>query len=400
MIKKRLPMMLLFFLLLIFAILVGGPLPYFLLYVLILSNLIPLLHCFLSLSFIRGHVYMQEASLYSGDSLTIEYTILNNGFLPISSIEIQNRILEDLANDTFPATFISLGKKQSYTAKETVVLRRRGYYEMGNIHIIIRDVFGLFSIKKTISSQISLLVYPKVIKFPSFSISISQQLGELLIPNSNFYDQSMVSNLREYRYGDPIRAVHWKLSAKIDSTMVKEYENRGDAKIEVFIDNERTLFKNDVDRRLEDKIVEIATALINFCLEYNIQVQLKTQNNNKLVAVEGQQKSDFRPFLKSLAKFKGNGKFDFETFYSFQFTSPDKGATIAIITTTLNKSIGTKGLELKMKNLNPLLVVVTDKENNMGFVDSNIEDNLRTEGILVYILDYNENLENLVINYG
>ncbi|MCK9444458.1 MAG: DUF58 domain-containing protein [Tissierellaceae bacterium] len=343
---------------------------------------------------------MQKASLYSGDSLTIEYTILNNGFLPISSIEIQNRILEDLANDTFPATFISLGKKQSYTAKETVVLRRRGYYEMGNIHIIIRDVFGLFSIKKTISSQISLLVYPKVIKFPSFSISISQQLGELLIPNSNFYDQSMVSNLREYRYGDPIRAVHWKLSAKIDSTMVKEYENRGDAKIEVFIDNERTLFKNDVDRRLEDKIVEIATALINFCLEYNIQVQLKTQNNNKLVAVEGQQKSDFRPFLKSLAKFKGNGKFDFETFYSFQFTSPDKGATIAIITTTLNKSIGTKGLELKMKNLNPLLVVVTDKENNMGFVDSNIEDNLRTEGILVYILDYNENLENLVINYG
>lgn len=400
MIKKRLPMILLLFIFLIFAILVGGPLPYFLLYVLILSNVIPLLHSFLSLSFIKGYVYVPQGSLYSGDNLTIEYTIQNSGFFPISHIEIQNHLLENLANDKFPATFISLNKKQSYTEKKTVVLGRRGYYETGDIYIIISDIFGLFSIKKTISSQISLLVYPKVIKLPAFSMSISQQLGELLIPNSNFYDQSTIKNLREYRYGDPIRAIHWKLSAKIDSIIVKEYENRGDAKIELFVDNERSLFKNDVNRRLEDKIVDIAAALIGFCLEYNIQVQLKTQNNNKLVAVEGQQKSEFRPFLKSLAEFKGNGEFNFETFYSIQLTFLDKGATIAIITTNLNKSTGAKILELKTKNLNPLLVVVTDKENNTGFIDNCIEDSLRSEGIPVYILDYNEDLENLVINYG
>ncbi len=79
--------------------------------------------------------------------------------------------------------------------------------------------------------------------------------------------------------------------------MVKEYENRGDAHVAIFIDNYQKHFLKDLDRRLEDKVVEVALSIINYYLNQNIPIKFETQYQEDIIQIQGEQKSHIKPFF-------------------------------------------------------------------------------------------------------
>jgi len=195
--------------------------------------------------------------------------------------------------------------------------------------------------------------------------------------------------------------VHWKMSAKKDEIIVKDYENRGDTYVAVFIDNNHKHFTRDVDRRLEDKIVDVAVCMVNYCLEQHVEVFLETQKGKGFVHIYGQEKSDMKPFLEAMALFKGDGGGDFRFFLKPRVETIRKGATVIIVTSCLDKAMGAQGVQLKMSNLNPLFIVVMDRENNNGWIDNDIEKKLKHEGINLYAIDCNTSIkEAMEAQYG
>lgn len=397
--RLRLIPLFILLLLLSFVIFTGGTLPYFLFYMLLLTYLLPLIHCIINFIGLKGSINIPSNSLFAGENIDIEYHIHNKSFLPISHLEIQSDISKDLTGIDAPKTTLSLGKKQSHSKTETISLQRRGYYEVGEVSVVVRDVFGLYKLRKKISSKTSLLVYPKIITLSTFKISTSQQQGELLLQNSTFEDKSRVSTFREYKEGDHIKYIHWKLTAKRDSPIIKEFENRGDSHALIYIDNNRKLFLSDINRHLEDKAVDAALSIINYCLNNNVNVSLETQNLDKYLIVEGQQKSDLKSFLEGLARFQGNGALDFKSAFIPRIENYPRGTSVIIITPNLDKSMGAQAIYLKMRNLNPLLIVVTDMKSKLGYVDQMIEGRLKEEGIFLYNLDYKTSIVNALEVY-
>lgn len=78
-----------------------------------------------------------------------------------------------------------------------------------------------------------------------------------------------------------------------------------------------------------------------------------------------------------------------------------KGSTVIIITPNLDKTMAAYGIQLKMKNLNPLLIITTDIKNKTGYLDLGVETRLKQEGIPVYIIDHGNNIkEALEVHYG
>jgi len=80
------------------------------------------------------------------------------------------------------------------------------------------SLIGLFCLPATVNCTASVLVIPAPVKPPQ---TIALPRGVILRPKrgggfSEDYD------LRPYRKGDPIRSVHWKVSAKFDSLIVRE----------------------------------------------------------------------------------------------------------------------------------------------------------------------------------
>lgn len=384
-----------------FVLLVGGTMPYFLFYVLLITFALPLMHSLIALKGLKGQVNIPKQSLFSGDKIHIGYQVNNKSLFSIPYLEIKSDISKQLTGNDSPKLILSLEKKETFSHKETVVLSRRGYYQVGEIEVTIKDVFGFYSFNKKITSNTSLIVYPDTITLSTFYITTSHESGDLLVQDSRFQDKSRINALREYREGDSIKAIHWKLSAIKEIPIVKDYEHRGDTNVIVFVDNYKELFKYDIDRRLEDKIADTALSIVDYCLRQDIEINLETQDKKEYITVPGQQISDLKPFLEVLARFKGNGLIDFKTLLLSRIETLKKDSTVIIITPHLDKIMAAHGIELKMKNLNPLFIVIIDMENKTGFIDPLIQNSLYQEGIRVYIIDYKTSVkEALEVSHG
>ncbi|NLI66989.1 MAG: hypothetical protein GX380_09690, partial [Tissierellia bacterium] len=103
-----------------------------------------------------------QASLYVGNKVDIGYSVENKSKLSAPYIEIRSNISNVLTGDVRKNTILSLSPQSSYTRKDTIVLNRRGYYQLGDIIILVGDIFGFYNLNKTIIKEASLLVYPKI----------------------------------------------------------------------------------------------------------------------------------------------------------------------------------------------------------------------------------------------
>ena len=91
-------------------------------------------------------------------------------------------------------------------------------------HILARDLFGLTAWKRPVHAEAETLVLPElfqpeiVLTESAFAMLDSDEYSAVK-PGS---DPSETFGVREYRPGDSIKTIHWKLSQKSGNTMVRE----------------------------------------------------------------------------------------------------------------------------------------------------------------------------------
>lgn len=370
--------------------------PYFIFYVFILSFLLPFIHIVLSLRKLKGYINIPSISLYTNQNIDINYNIENNSIFSIPYIEIEDEVSKQLTRKASKKTIISLDKHDNYSKREIIYLNRRGYYDLVAIKVKLKDVFGIYSFKKTISNSASLLVYPRPIQLSNFNLISSDISGELLVRDSTFKDKSSIESFRDYKPGDSIKSIHWKLTGKTDSPIVKEYRNSGNINTFILLDNSYSNLKHDIDRRIEDKSVDSALSIVNYCLSQNLKVTLQTQDEKKEINIEGEEEGDLKSFLEVFARFKGNGYHDLTSLLSNSTEFLKSSSTIIIISPSLTKEIGAKLIDFKMNRINLIFILITDVENNISEIDLNIEKRLHEENINIYIIDYKSSIKDVL----
>jgi len=80
------------------------------------------------------------------------------------------------------------------------------------------SLLGLFTLPVTVKERKSVLILPPPLK-PANTVAL--QHGTILRPKpgGGFSEEH---DIREYRQGDPVRSIHWKVSAKFDSLVIRE----------------------------------------------------------------------------------------------------------------------------------------------------------------------------------
>lgn len=106
-----------------------------------------------------------------------------------------------------------------------------GVYSVGLHRIALRDAFGFYYWQKHGTNFWQQLRQPLTI-VPALRHNADSWISDRDLPQPGITDSMKVSNeldalanIREYRYGDPLKKVHWKLSARHDKLMVKEFED-------------------------------------------------------------------------------------------------------------------------------------------------------------------------------
>ncbi len=128
------------------------------------------------------------------------------------------------------------------TTKIPVDTSHCGSYSYKMPKIDIYDLFGFFHFSKTIDKDSEIVVKPVPAmpeRMPDMCGFKAKSLRKAKQPNTEIYD------IRDYQMGDPVKSIHWKMSAKKDKLLVKE-------PLEEFGGHSRVILKLTSDRDVLD----------------------------------------------------------------------------------------------------------------------------------------------------
>ena len=99
-----------------------------------------------------------------------------------------------------------------------------------NVHfksIKICDILGISSVEINKPKDLELIIYPEKVDINIFKNNhlSGYVAGSSSENNKKGADNTGISDLRDYQVGDPIKQIHWKLSLKKDTLIVRESAN-------------------------------------------------------------------------------------------------------------------------------------------------------------------------------
>lgn len=142
---------------------------------------------------------------------------------------------------------------------------RRGCLVFEGIIIKRPDIIGLINAIAWFPCRQSLVILPKRYQLPPFQLPSPRQyhLGGVSLASSVGDSEEFIS-LREYRYGDSLRRIHWKSWAKTGKPIVKEYQTEFFARHALILD---TFLSEDHS----DKFEEAVSLAVSFVCEIETQ---------------------------------------------------------------------------------------------------------------------------------
>ncbi|BCN32121.1 DUF58 domain-containing protein [Anaeromicropila herbilytica] len=176
---------------------------------------------------IKIQLITKEESTEANEQVLIDVLIKNNTFLPIgrASFTLEASFSHDEAKKTFKVEF-ALPSRSEATISVPIVIDHCGIAKIRLRKIKVSYFIALFSKKIRTDSKCTILVIPIIKEIP---LSIGRKSTILSSDSERYYpgqvgnDTSEILQVREYRPGDKLQRIHWKLSAKKDELLVKDY---------------------------------------------------------------------------------------------------------------------------------------------------------------------------------
>ena len=119
-----------------------------------------------------------------------------------------------------------IGKDSKEFIALTLTPLHRGYLSFDCLRIMQTDPLGIFQAQKKIFREGRLLILPKLFSIPDIKLKGKRLYHAGRNNKSSFTgDSQEFISLRQYRPGDPLKAIHWRSYARIGEPVVREYQN-------------------------------------------------------------------------------------------------------------------------------------------------------------------------------
>jgi uncharacterized protein (DUF58 family) len=112
----------------------------------------------------------------------------------------------------------------------------RGRYTLGPATLASGDPFGIFRLERPFVATNELLVYPRTVPLPNFSVPPAELHGGPAVRSRSAQVTPSIASVREYMPGDPFNRIHWRTTARTGQLMVREFELDPTAEVYVVVD--------------------------------------------------------------------------------------------------------------------------------------------------------------------
>jgi uncharacterized protein (DUF58 family) len=157
-----------------------------------------------------------------GDIIEDRITINNKSRFPTVWLEINDHTNIPGSKKSI-ATMID--PNNNYAWRKQHLCTRRGLYRLGPTSIQTSDLFGFFRLTIHNPSEANILITPPIVPLPQIEVASGGQTGDGRIDNSIIEQSIAVSTIRDYQPQDPLRYIHWPITAKRNKLSSRVFEN-------------------------------------------------------------------------------------------------------------------------------------------------------------------------------
>lgn len=162
-----------------------------------------------------------------GDQLSVELVVANVTNQPKTLVQVQDRLPFVLA----PFVSVAIETIAPHSSHHWVyhqTVERRGIYRWQTVSLRTAAPLGLFWCRRSQTAAAIAVVYPTVLPLTQCplvdAIGRDASLQFTRDHHAQTASEGLTRSLRPYRWGDPIRFVHWRTSARYGELRVRELE--------------------------------------------------------------------------------------------------------------------------------------------------------------------------------
>lgn len=244
----------------------------------------------------------------------------------------------------FVCEYMAGGKKQKITQKAWLEPKKEtmlswhfvpedcGEVKLGIEKITSYDFMGLFSLSRKRKEQAYVIVMPK--PYP-VNLCVTNRTrwfpvdGESYEKDRKGEDASEIYDVREYRAGDRMQKVHWKLSAREDTIYIKEFSYPLGAAVVFLLEEDKK--KSRLIPEFLEAVISISMALqAEACPHY---IAWKKKEEDSITRILIRKEEDLYEAIGELLKFKSDClEADMEERYRYTYKNDTYAALLKLDT--------------------------------------------------------------------
>lgn len=231
-------------------------------------------------------------------ALELLLTLQNPTAYPFTRTKMSIRLQHNfISNDYIHEYPISLTPGKSVTCQVPVSFGICGCYRAQGVCLESSDFGGFVSKKRPIQLQAEVIILPQLLplKEEMEQLHAGDQLEEVVEEHEIGQDPNEILNVREYRQGDRLQTIHWKLSAKEQRLMIKEFARISGNAFQLFVDYS---FQNI---RHLDPFFDLLYSLCDYMLGARIPLEVCWLNSSSHIP-EKQEITDYEKIRIMLLK--------------------------------------------------------------------------------------------------
>lgn len=398
--KNRLIFAVILILSICFVYLNGGKLPYTIIYTVFAALLLSVGYAFIlfitlefSLELKKGDNTgelnsEEENDTVKGDVLKFTFTAYNKTHLFIPYLHVRFTKMYPILTGLKPSSSISLLPGAAGTKEYELPCRYRGYYEIGVEQVEIEDFLGIVRFRGKIPYPFRVKVYPRILQIDNFPMRADMTSESALASEKHGEDITVVSDIKKYIIGDSVRKIHWKLTAKHNELMIKNFQPTSDQRNVVLLDLSTSIYTQEIAAMVHDKLIEALVAVLWYGVANRIITSLTYYSSEAagLVTINIRDMADFYAAYDFLAGVNFDRNEDFGELIKLFSNKSINRIKIFAFTATGNKDSLYAGIMSTRYLGNDITLAYASPDKDNSISDS-IKEMLQENGVDVFLLD-------------
>lgn len=196
-----------------------------------------LIYALTARAYLKVTVLSESATISKLEPYTYALRVINESVIPYPFIDARINLPQaDAVRCRERDVRFAMSPLAVYDIKNTINFRFRGTYRIGVDCIYVYDFFRLFRVRVDIGANTDIAVLPRRLNLVNADTSAISDSARETKKDPHSYEKIEISDIRDYRTGDPLKSIHWKLSSKAEDFIVRDYDTGSSKHTYIFCD--------------------------------------------------------------------------------------------------------------------------------------------------------------------